>query len=287
MNGYIHEGCFNIANKSNESILTVVLIHYSFHSYRHYCQSYFELRENFVTFTPLRHFFKIFNQSDLFKWEKIITNSYLHDDISKYEVGSVIGKGAFGIVNQVKNKITLKLSAIKILPYVTTHRGILKNSLRELRLVQQLNHKNIVQFEDAYFIDDTLYLIFELCLKDLSSLLRFEYASITNKDILSFTKQLLSGLNYIHSKNVMHRDIKSSNLLITETRRLKICDFGMARTIHKSMNFLEHYQYHNLDDEEKDDYTTIDLNSNDPSNIFSDYVVTRWYRAPEVSWCVC
>jgi len=82
---------------------------------------------------------------------------------------------------------------------------------------------------------------------------------LTLEHIQYFVYQILRGLKYIHSSNVIHRDLKPSNLLLNSNCDLKICDFGLART---------------LEDEQKADGAS--------SAPLTEYVVTRWYRAPEI-----
>ena len=72
---------------------------------------------------------------------------------------------------------------------------------------------------------------------------------------ISFPLQILRGLKYIHSANVLHRDLKPSNLLLNTTCDLKICDFGLARVADPD---------------------------HDHTGFLTEYVATRWYRAPEI-----
>lgn len=99
----------------------------------------------------------------------------------------------------------------------------------------------------------TSYVVYELMETDLGDVIK--YNEITEKQIIYFTYQLLKGLKFIHSANVIHRDLKPKNLLVNSSCELKICDFGLA----KPMVELVRNKMH-----------------------FTEYICTRWYRPPEV-----
>src|ERR1700685_792506 len=90
---------------------------------------------------------------------------------------------------------------------------------------------------------------------DLAAIIR-SGQPLTDAHFQSFIYQILCGLKYIHSANVLHRDLKPGNLLVNADCELKICDFGLARGF-------------SIDPEENAGYMT-------------EYVATRWYRAPEI-----
>ena len=127
-------------------------------------------------------------------------------------------------------------------------------SLREISLLKKCKHINIVNILDVVVGNnrDGIFLVFEYCEHDLSSLLNIFKIPFTESEIKCLIIQLLSGLDYLHNNYIIHRDIKLSNLLYNNQGILKIADFGLAR-------------YYS-----------------DPSVIMTSTVVTLWYRSPEL-----
>jgi len=129
--------------------------------------------------------------------------------------------------------------------------------LREILLLRHLKHENVVSMFDIVnpqcAIDqyNDVYMVMDLMETDLHRII-YSRQPLTDEHVQFFTYQILRALKYIHSAGVLHRDIKPSNLLIDSTCDLKICDFGLARGV-----------------------SDEDLN-------LTEYVVTRWYRAPEI-----
>nr|KAJ0191860.1 hypothetical protein LSAT_V11C800419500 [Lactuca sativa] len=130
-----------------------------------------------------------------------------------------------------------------------------KRTLREIKLLCHMDHENIIKIKDIIrppnkenFND--VYIVYELMDTDLHQIIRSTQA-LTDDHCQYFLYQLLRGLKYVHSANVLHRDLKPSNLLLNANCDLKICDFGLARTTSES-------------------------------DFMTEYVVTRWYRAPEL-----
>ncbi|CAF1612805.1 unnamed protein product [Rotaria magnacalcarata] len=172
-----------------------------------------------------------------------------------------LAAGAYGMVVSAFDTQTLSNVAIKkISPFLS--KANCQRTLREIRILQRLKHENIIniitilkpisleQMKDIYLIESLMD-------TDLSQLVTHQNGSniLSDEHILYFTYQLLRGVKYIHSANVLHRDLKPSNLLLNRSCDLKICDFGLARTV---------------DDKPRDD------------SLLTEYVATRWYRAPEI-----
>lgn len=127
--------------------------------------------------------------------------------------------------------------------------------LREIKLLRHLNHENIIKIKDILpppnkDVFKDMYIVYELMDTDLHQIIRSSQP-LSDEHCQYFIYQLLRGLKYIHSANVLHRDLKPSNLLLNANCDLKICDFGLART-------------------------------NSEKEYMTEYVVTRWYRAPEL-----
>jgi len=174
------------------------------------------------------------------------------------ELVKKVGSGAYGCVAAFMNKETREKMAVK---KITNAFGDLvdgKRILREVKLLRQLDHENIIRILDMYppkspdFED--IYIVTDLMETDLHKVI-YSKQPLTEEHHQYFVHQILRGLIYLHSVSVVHRDLKPSNLLVNKNCDLKICDFGLARV---------------LATEEEDMLGR------------TDYVVTRWYRAPEV-----
>ncbi|KAL8459543.1 hypothetical protein ACS0TY_036878 [Phlomoides rotata] len=166
-----------------------------------------------------------------------------------------IGKGAYGIVCSAMNVETNEQLAIKKIANAFDNRVDAKRTLREIKLLRHMDHENIIAIRDVIpppergaFND--VYTVYELMDTDLHQIIRSNQP-LSEEHCQYFLYQILRGLKYIHSANVLHRDLKPSNLLLNSNCDLKICDFGLARI------------------------------SSD-SDFMTEYVVTRWYRAPEL-----
>ena len=174
----------------------------------------------------------------------------------KYEVLGVVGEGAYGIVYKCKNKETGKYVAIKKFKE-TEDKLVQKTMKRELKMLQQLKHENIVEFQESFIHKGNLFLVFEYVEKNLLEVLEEMPDGLPPKLIKSFIYQICKALDYMHKNNMIHRDIKPENLLIDENLNLKLCDFGFARKV------------------------KLDINNNNTDEM-TDYVATRWYRSPEL-----
>jgi len=174
----------------------------------------------------------------------------------KYDVIGVVGEGAYGIVYKCKNKETGKYVAIKKFKE-TEDELVQKTMKRELKMLQQLKHPNIVEFQESFTHKGNLFLVFEYCERNLLEVLEESPDGLSPKLIKSFVYQMCKAIAYMHKNNMIHRDIKPENLLIDENLNLKLCDFGFARKVRLNKN------NNNVDE-------------------MTDYVATRWYRSPEL-----
>ena len=170
---------------------------------------------------------------------------------NKYEVLGVVGEGAYGIVYKCKNKETGKYVAIKKFKEVGDDL-VKKTMKRELKMLQRLHHPNVVEFQDAFRRKGNLFLVFEFVDKNLLELLQEHPNGLEPNLIRHLIYQLCKSIKYLHEQNIIHRDIKPENLLITDKMESKLCDFGFARLVSETNEKL------------------------------TDYVATRWYRAPEL-----
>lgn len=178
-----------------------------------------------------------------------------------YRVQEVVGRGAYGVVVAAEDTRTGKMVAIKKIQKAFEHKIFAKRTLRELKLLRLLAHDNILRLltillpkSRASFAD--IYIVCELVEGDLYSVIK-SAQPLENDHVRFILYQILRALKYVHSARVLHRDIKPKNILVSSKCEVKLCDFGLARV----------YFEHQL--EQKTDNLT-------------DYVATRWYRAPEL-----
>mgnify|MGYP003385787005 CR=1 FL=1 len=173
--------------------------------------------------------------------------------MNKYEVLGVVGEGAYGVVLQCRNKESGEIVAIKKFKESDDDEGLRKTTLREVKILRMLRHQNIVSLTEAFRRKTKLYLVFEYVEKNLLEALEEQPQGLDPEMVRSYVYQLCMAIHWCHSHNVIHRDIKPENLLINvRNRSLKLCDFGFARVVTQSTQEL------------------------------TDYVATRWYRAPEL-----
>lgn len=180
---------------------------------------------------------------------------------NRYRVQSLIGEGAYGIVCSavdISNN-NQKVAVKRILKCLETH-PMATRVLRELKFLRMLSeHENIIQVKDVLLPSDIdkfndTFVVFELMPTDLSRLLRTDTV-LSPAHVKYFMFQLLRGINFMHAARVFHRDLKPNNVLINSRCELRICDFGLARAAFED----------------------------GPDTLFwTDYVATRWYRAPEL-----
>eukprot|EP01012_Entosiphon_sulcatum_P011404 TRINITY_DN16920_c0_g1_i1.p1 TRINITY_DN16920_c0_g1~~TRINITY_DN16920_c0_g1_i1.p1 ORF type:complete len:425 (+),score=57.81 TRINITY_DN16920_c0_g1_i1:24-1298(+) len=176
----------------------------------------------------------------------------------RYDIIKPLGYGAFGIVCAAHDRVTGENVAIKKMPKLFDDLAEAKRVLRELKLLAFMNHENVVSVIDVlrprqlYF--DDIYFATELMDADLHQLLRSKQP-LTEEHIVYFIYQIFRALKYLHSCNILHRDLKPGNILVNANCDLRICDFGLARGC---------------------------VPEEDAEQCLTDYVVTRWYRPPEL-----
>lgn len=146
--------------------------------------------------------------------------------------GPVLGTGAAGLVRLVTHKETGVEYAVKIIDlskYTTEKR--LTQLKTEVQISAQVNHENIIRLEEVYQSDTHLYLVQELCAGgDLFDLLKSQKnGHLSEDETRRLVKQLLSAVKYLHAHNILHRDVKLENFLLTSSGTLKMIDFGVAR----------------------------------------------------------
>jgi len=169
--------------------------------------------------------------------------------MERYKILKLVGDGGYGSVYKALNKTTGEIVAIKRMKKKFTSWEECM-SLREIKSLRKLSHSNIIKLKEVIRVNDELNFIFEFLEQNIYQIMRNNPSILTNKMIKSIIKQSLQGLAYMHRSGFFHRDMKPENLMI-QSGVLKIVDFGLAR----------------------------EIRSKPP---FTDYVSTRWYRAPEI-----
>eukprot|EP00172_Hildenbrandia_rubra_P001992 Plantae.Rhodophyta-Hildenbrandia_rubra.ctg26383.p1 GENE.Plantae.Rhodophyta-Hildenbrandia_rubra.ctg26383~~Plantae.Rhodophyta-Hildenbrandia_rubra.ctg26383.p1 ORF type:complete len:419 (+),score=84.99 Plantae.Rhodophyta-Hildenbrandia_rubra.ctg26383:826-2082(+) len=175
----------------------------------------------------------------------------------RYSFTKLLGVGSYGVVCAGKDSVTGKGVAIKKVAAVFDDLTDAKRIIREIRLLCAMKHENILRILDIdepehYMGFNDVYICTELLDTDLHKLLRSKHVLLDSQKKY-FVYQLLRACKYLHSANILHRDLKPANILVAENCDLRICDFGLARY--------------------------CDPSEESPNTC---YVVTRWYRSPEL-----
>jgi len=147
-----------------------------------------------------------------------------------YEILGVLGTGGMGRVYRVRNVITDRVEAMKVLlPDLVGQEELVVRFLREIKLLAALNHPNIAALHTALTIDNQLVMVMEYVEgKTLAS--RLQTGAIPVADALTYLDQVLAALSYAHQQHVIHRDIKPANMMLTPEGVVKLMDFGIARS---------------------------------------------------------
>mmetsp|Transcript_28933 Transcript_28933/g.56589 ORF Transcript_28933/g.56589 Transcript_28933/m.56589 type:complete len:526 (-) Transcript_28933:176-1753(-) len=176
--------------------------------------------------------------------------------MNKYEEVGIAGEGTYGVVLKCRDKSSGNLVAIKrFRESKEDDEDDAKCKQREVKLLQALKHENIIKLLEAFKRKDTLHLVFEYLPLSLWDVLQANPGGVAATTVWTLTRHLARALQHCHESNVVHRDIKPENLMVDlGTPVLKLCDFGSARK----------------------------LGTKTDTGPLTDYVATRWYRAPEL-----
>ncbi|KAL0372149.1 UNVERIFIED_CONTAM: Cell division control protein 2A [Sesamum calycinum] len=174
--------------------------------------------------------------------------------MEQYEKVEKIGEGTYGVVYKARDRMTNETIALKKIRLEQEDEGVPSTAIREISLLKEMQHGNIVRLQDVVHSEKRLYLVFEYLDLDLKK--HMDSCPEFSQDprlVKMFLYQILRGIAYCHSHRVLHRDLKPQNLLIDRrTNALKLADFGLARAF------------------------------GIPVRTFTHEVVTLWYRAPEI-----
>src|SRR6201997_200976 len=150
--------------------------------------------------------------------------------IGDYEILSVLGVGGMGKVYKVRNTISDRVEAMKVLlPDLTSNRSLADRFLREIRLLATLDHANIAALRTALTYENQLVMIMEF-VEGETLANRAARAPLSTADAASYPDQVLSALSYAHKQYIIHRDIKPANKMLTPQGVVKLMDFGIARS---------------------------------------------------------
>jgi len=169
--------------------------------------------------------------------------------MNRYKVTNTLGDGTYGSVLKALNKSTGEVVAIKKMKKAFSSWNECMQ-LREVQSLKKLNHSNIVKLKEVIRENDELFFVFEYMSENLYETMKARTKMLPEATVRNMTCQILQGLSFMHKHGFFHRDIKPENLLC-RGEQVKIADFGLAR----------------------------EIRSRPP---FTEYVSTRWYRAPEV-----
>ncbi|KAJ8127906.1 hypothetical protein O1611_g5730 [Lasiodiplodia mahajangana] len=149
--------------------------------------------------------------------------------------------------------IPKKLVALKRIRMEGERDGFPVTAMREVKLLQSLRHPNVVELHEVMIEKNECYMVFEYLSHDLTGLLNHPTYKLDAAQKKHLAMQLFEGLDYLHKRGVLHRDIKAANILVSSDGILKLADFGLARFYAKR---------HQLD--------------------YTNRVITIWYRSPEL-----
>lgn len=166
---------------------------------------------------------------------------------------SVVGSGTYGKVFKGLHVYTKKLVALKRIRMEGERDGFPVTAVREIKLLRSLKHENIVQLQEVMVEGNECFMVFEYLSHDLTGLLHNPNYTLDPAQKKHMAQQLFRGLDYLHTRGVLHRDIKAANILVSSEGILKLADFGLARFYAKR---------HQLD--------------------YTNRVITIWYRSPEL-----
>eukprot|EP00095_Tigriopus_kingsejongensis_P003217 maker-scaffold699_size109694-snap-gene-0.16 protein:Tk03217 transcript:maker-scaffold699_size109694-snap-gene-0.16-mRNA-1 annotation:"kkiamre " len=172
--------------------------------------------------------------------------------MDKYDNEGVVGEGSYGIVMKCRRKDNGQLVAIKKFLETDEDQTVKKIAMREIRMLKRLRHENLINLIEVFRKRKKLFLVFEFVEFTVLDELEENPKGLEAEKARSYVFQILRGIEFCHRNNIIHRDVKPENVLVSTSGVVKLCDFGFARLMAA------------------------------PGENYTDYVATRWYRAPEL-----
>jgi cell division cycle 2-like protein len=174
--------------------------------------------------------------------------------VDEYEKLNKINEGTYGVVYRARDKKTGEVVALKQVKMEKEKDGFPMTSLREINVLLSLHHSSVVDVKEVVVGNmlDKIFMVMEYMEHDLKCFMKSMKQPFSQSEVKCLMLQLFDGIKYLHDNWVLHRDLKTSNLLLNNRGELKICDYGLAR------------QY------------------GEPLKEYTLEVVTLWYRAPEL-----
>ncbi|XP_026471206.1 cyclin-dependent kinase-like 5 [Ctenocephalides felis] len=173
--------------------------------------------------------------------------------MEKYDTLAVVGEGSYGLVMKCRHRESGTIVAIKKFLETEEDATVRKMALREIRMLKKLRHENLVNMIEVFRRKRRFYLVFEYLEHTVLDELESRGGGGLGDDLSrKYIYQVIRAVDFCHSNNVIHRDVKPENVLVSRLGVVKLCDFGFARPLAQ------------------------------PAETYTDYVATRWYRAPEL-----
>lgn len=151
--------------------------------------------------------------------------------VDEFERLNKIDEGTYGVVYRARDKKTGEIVALKKVKMEKEREGFPLTSLREINILLSFHHPSIVDVKEVVVGSnlDSIFMVMEYMEHDLKGLMETMKQPFSQSEVKCLMLQLLEGIKYLHDNWVLHRDLKTSNLLLNNRGELKICDFGLAR----------------------------------------------------------
>lgn len=171
--------------------------------------------------------------------------------MNNYEIYEEISQSRLSKIYKAKNKNTKEIVALKVVTETKAEESPSKDTLREMLVLMNFEHENIVGFRNVFVSKISIVFEMEYCITDLNKVIKTLVKPFTRNQIKKIIFSIAQGLNFLHTNDIIHRDVKTGNVLIDENCDVKICDFGSSRIYIKDKQF-------------------------------SPNIGTKWYKSPEI-----